>query len=119
MRSASAVISSLSMPDERAHDRQRRRRSDDGHVVERLRRDLAKHFAGHQRARAGVTRDRFGDPHHQAPVDDDAQRGRNRHHDLALHRAKRHLVQAHVQLVAASSFAISRTFSCEVASRKG
>ena len=56
MRSASAVISSLSMPTSGRMIGRVVADGDDRHVLERLRGDLAHHLARHERARAHATR---------------------------------------------------------------
>ncbi len=56
IRRACCVISSLSMPDQRAQDRPARGLVDDGHVVEGLRGHLAQALAGDQRLGAACAR---------------------------------------------------------------
>ena len=86
--------------DERPEHRQRRRRADGGQVLQRLRRDLADRLAGDERAGALPAGQALGDAQHQPPVDQDAQRRRNRDQHPLLHLAERHEIEAGALLVA-------------------
>src|SRR5258708_34350470 len=79
----------LAHSDERAQNLEARRVGDRRHVLERLRRDLADHFARHERLRVRLARELLGDSQHQSPVDDDAELGGGREHDLLLQLAER------------------------------
>jgi len=85
--------------DERPQDLQRRRLRDRRHVLERLRRHLADHLAGDERARMRLAREALGDAQHQPPVDHHAQRGRHREDDLLLQLAERDEHEPRAQLV--------------------
>ena len=50
-------------------------------------------------ARAPARRRSLGDPHHQPPIDDDAQRRRHRQHDTLLDLAERNEEQPRPQLI--------------------
>ena len=97
-RCASAVISSLSIPMSGRSTGIVDDVVDRREVLERLRRDLADDFPGHQRLRAVLARDLLGDPHHQPAVDDDPQRRRHAQRDLLLDLAERHQEQPRMEL---------------------
>ena len=90
MRSASAVISSLSMPTSGRSTVMLVAARDRGQVLERLRRDLSDDFARDQRLALPAPREPLGDPQHQPAVDDDAELGRDGQQDLLLQLAERH-----------------------------
>ena len=57
---------------------------DHRHIIQSLRRDLAKALAGDQRLGFLFSRDRFGDAQHHSSIKHHAQRPCDRGHDLAL-----------------------------------
>src|SRR5262245_12411003 len=69
------------------------------HVLERLRRDLTNDLARDEHARPCAAAERLGDPHHETPVDDDAQRRRDCKHDTLLDLAERDEEQARSILI--------------------
>ncbi len=84
--------------DQRPHDRERRRLLDHRHVLERLRRDLAKTLARHQHGGLRSFRQRARDSQHEAPIEHDPQRAQSVRDDLALQISKRYQHQRRSQL---------------------
>src|SRR5260221_8704401 len=70
--------------DQRPQDGHPHDAADRPHVLESLRPHLADDVTGHQPPPALPPRDALGDPHHQAPVHDDAKRRRDGEHDALL-----------------------------------
>ena len=119
IRCASAVISSLSIPTSGLSTSIVVALRNGREILERLRRHLADHLAGHERARAPLLRQPLGDAQHQAAIDDDAQLGRHGEQHLLLQLAEGDEQQPRAKLIPVSSAAISRTFSCDARERIG
>jgi hypothetical protein len=79
--------------DERTEERYGRDLSHHGQVLERLRRHLPHHVAGHQCLRVTHLCNALRDAQHQTPVHHDPHRRRHRQHHLLLDVAERHQVE--------------------------
>src|SRR5918996_456251 len=86
--------------DQRAQDRYRRSRFDNGEVFERLRRDLAEAFSGNQSLGFFPSSNSLGDSHHHAPIENHSKRAIDRSDDLPLNFAEGYQIKPRCELVA-------------------
>ena len=119
MRSASLVISSLSIPTSGLSTSSVVAPGNGRQVFERLRGHLADHLARHQRLRVPAPADSLGDAHHQPAIDHDAERGRDGQKHLLLKLAEGDQDEPRSELMPGQQRGDLRTFSCEARERIG
>ncbi len=78
---------------ERAVERHAHGGADGGHIVQRLRSDLAQAVPGDQAERAVRARDALGDAQHHAAIEQDAEFLRRARHNFPLDGLERHQVK--------------------------